>query len=142
MRIHYICIEILMISLGRFGPPKGPRHKPLTPPRDPKRALLGPRAPTPPLLTRTKFRVFVRLSRWVCFWLFLGALQGPKSYSYCGETHVFAGRPGASVFAPQGRKQDFRGSLLAPESYFFGPKTGPEAAEETCKTRFVAFCKS
>ena len=58
MRHPYICIEILMISRGRFGPPKGPRHKPLTPPRGAKRGLLGPRAPAPPLLTRTKFRVF------------------------------------------------------------------------------------
>ena len=47
-----------MISLGRFGPPKGPRHKPLAPPRGPKGALLGPRAPAPPLLARSKFRVF------------------------------------------------------------------------------------
>ena len=141
MRNRYICIGILMISLGRFGPPKGPRHKPLTPPRDPKRALLGPRAPAPPLLARTKFRVFVRRSRWVCFGPFLGALQGPKSYSYYSKTYVLLVVLEPQFSAPRSENRIFGGPSWPPKLTFSDPKRDPRPPKRHAKLDVSPFAK-
>ena len=141
MRNHDICNEILMISLGRFGPPKGPRHKPLTPPRDPKRALLGPRAPAPPLLTRTKFRVFCGsragsvLGR---FWV----LSKGRNRTLTTVKHMFLRVVLEPQFSPpRAENMIFGGPSWPPKLTFSDPKRDPRPPKRHAKLDLSPFAK-